>query len=127
MKKYLKNKKGFTLIELIVVIAILGILAAIIIPKLGGFQDRAKKAADEATAKTLADAVAMYNADNPDAKLGAGKIADMSGDIGDMCDTSVAFTSTEYAGSPYLAYDTDGAIEITSGTGDGSTVVYPQS
>ena len=47
MFQRLKNKKGFTLIELIVVIAILGILALIAIPRFAGFTDRAKIRADE--------------------------------------------------------------------------------
>ncbi|WP_319001937.1 type II secretion system protein [Clostridium algoriphilum] len=38
-----KKKKGFTLIELIVVIAIIGILALIAVPKLSGFQDKARR------------------------------------------------------------------------------------
>ncbi len=58
MNKKLKKKKGFTLIELIIVIAILGILALIAIPKFGEAQKDAKIKADIATAKTIADTTA---------------------------------------------------------------------
>ena len=43
MLKKLKDKKGFTLVELIVVLVILAILAALLIPALTGYIDKANK------------------------------------------------------------------------------------
>ena len=51
-----KKRKGFTLIELIVVIAILGILAAILIPRFSGFQDKARSSEAIMHAKQIATA-----------------------------------------------------------------------
>ena len=48
-----KNEKGFTLIELIVVIAIIAILAAVVVPNIFSLTDKAK----ESSAKALASAV----------------------------------------------------------------------
>lgn len=42
MFKKLKDKKGFTLVELIVVLVILAILAALLVPALTGYIDKAK-------------------------------------------------------------------------------------
>lgn len=58
MIKNLKNKKkGFTLIELIIVIAIIAILAAVAIPKFGEVRKNAALKSDVANAKTIANAV----------------------------------------------------------------------
>lgn len=61
-KKLKENKKGFTLVELIVVLVILAILAALLVPALTGYIDKAKKKSIVAetrqvvmAAQTLAD------------------------------------------------------------------------
>jgi len=53
MQKLLRSKKGFTLIELIVVIVIIAILIAALTPAILGVIRRANIAADEADARTV--------------------------------------------------------------------------
>ena len=58
-------EKGFTLVELLVVIVILGILAAVVVFAVGGTTDNAQKNACKAEESTIASAVEAYRA-NPD-------------------------------------------------------------
>ncbi len=57
-------RKGFTLIELMIVIAIIGVLAAIAVPNFKAARERANTRACYANQKTIAGALEMYNLDN---------------------------------------------------------------
>ncbi|MFY9393237.1 MAG: type II secretion system protein, partial [Halanaerobiales bacterium] len=56
---------GFTLVELLIVIAILGILIALAVPRMSGITDGARKRAIEANKRTLVSAATMWYARNP--------------------------------------------------------------
>lgn len=58
------RNKGFTLIEIMVVIVIMGIMAALVVPKVMGSTDDARKAAALTDIKAIKDSLKMYKLHN---------------------------------------------------------------
>src|SRR6266850_4548791 len=119
--KRMRNQKGFTLVELMIVVAIIGILTAIAFPLYANIQARARVAKAQADARTLASAVVVYSA-----HTGAmpGALADLTvavvGVGGLSAGPFVSPIPTEPTGwGPYAyASATDGTFSVqTSGDG----------
>ena len=64
MKHMRRGERGFTLIELMIVVAIIGILAAIAIPKFADLVKKAQEGKSKGNLATMRSALAIYNGDN---------------------------------------------------------------
>jgi len=92
----MRKNEGFTLIELMIVIAIIGILAAIAIPQFSAYRTRSYNAAAEADLRNAATAQEAYYVDKQ---------------------TYVAAPQTNLTGSTYGFYTSQGVtVDGTAGT-----------
>lgn len=105
LKGHLKNKKGFTLIELIVVVAVLGILASIAVPRVGGITQRAKDVADKAQIRILQEALERYIAESGDEDLDNNELKNNNGKL--TAESVIDALKSEIDGEygPYLKGD----------------------
>ncbi|MDD5328031.1 MAG: prepilin-type N-terminal cleavage/methylation domain-containing protein [Phycisphaerae bacterium] len=111
----MKGRKGFTLIELMVVILIVGILASVAIPLMRGRIDSAKWSEGKAIMGTIATSIRAYVAEKGSAAIGTPTLAQLgfsSSDLNGTYFTSANFTWAITASDP-IAF----TVTATAGTG----------
>ncbi|NRT36945.1 type IV pilus assembly protein PilA [Clostridium beijerinckii] len=111
-----RKKKGFTLVELIIVIAIIAILAAIAIPKFGEIRNNANRKADVATAKNIKTAIANEIANNTTGYTGNVTSKAVGSDILGKLDGNGAPKVIGKTGFNYAITDGDIIITYSDGT-----------
>lgn len=124
-----KNEKGFTLVELIVVMAVLAVISAIAVPRFLGVQEDAKVEADYATAAMLGKAAELYlvNDDNTITELNT---AASGGSLQTTLNTTkIDFVSEDYDGkeTSITFAETGGTVTVSATDKDAAVnILYPR-
>lgn len=130
MVNRLKNKKGFTLIELIVVLAVLGIIALIAVPRFLEVQENSRLSSDETAAASIAKASELWYAQNDST---AANISLAALQTANLVDDAIILQSKEFKtadldeGKIDISYNSDtGIVTVTLKATTGDDIVYPQ-
>lgn len=127
MNKVLKNKNGFTLVELIVVMAVLAIISAIAVPRFLGVQDQAKLDADYATGAMIAKAAELYyvKEDNVVSPITASDL--ITGDYINGVEFKSDTFSSYTAATVQITFTGTGVVEVDANDGVAAAVpLYPR-
>lgn len=114
----MRNQKGFTLVELMVVVAILGILVAIAIPVYQNVTQSAKDKVDAANIRTIQGAITMYLVDNSGKYVNVALAADGGITIGTVTGDLVPDYLREMPINPNSASDPQTTYVKAAGAGE---------
>jgi len=121
----LRNSKGFTLIELMVVIVIIGILAGIAVPRFMGAQDRARIGAAESDINAMRQALGLYEIDYSGYLTSTSSYSDFVSNLKDPSDNAYMALpdTTNFASFDYEGKDSTYIITLVATDREPTTLI----